>query len=75
MDLAKLLRYLDNWKFVNIRYSSSNPSSFRMYSSHMVYIFYTWDIILLYDRDGTPFYDFVYSVYLYFMYFFTNTCP
>lgn len=33
-----------------------------MYSSHMVYIFDTWEFILLYDRDGTPFYDFVYSV-------------
>lgn len=46
-----------------------------MYSSHMVYIFDTWEFILLYDRDDTPFYDFVYSVYLYFMYFFTNMCP
>lgn len=75
MDFGKLLRHLNNWKFVNIRYSSSNPSSFRMYSLHMVYIFDIWDIILLYDRDGTLFYDFVYSIYLYFMYFFTNMCP
>lgn len=46
MDLGKLFRYLNNWKFVNIRYSSSNTSSFRMYSLHMVYIFDTYYFIL-----------------------------